>query len=243
MISPETKIAVITGGGTGLGKAMAQQLADRHLMVYIIGRRLACLQQTRGYAPEKIRFIQADISHAPGRSRIIPHLQGKPIHYLIHNAAIVTPITPLEKITHRAWRKIQATNVEAPLFLTQQLLPQFASQARILHISSDCAHYPLAHWIPYCTSKAALQMMYGCLKKEFQSRALFIGSVDPGMMDTPMQRYICEKAGDFPEKMSMETLQQQALIHSPEYSAAFCVKLLLETTSEVFSAQAWQIAN
>lgn len=161
---------------------------------------------------------------------------------MIHNAAIAFPIAPLEKISLEEFRKILAINTEAPLFLTQLLLPQLNKHARILHISSDCAHYPLAHWIPYCTSKSALYMIYQCLKKELQHKNIYIGSVDPGMMDTPMQRAILDDNVIFPEKMSLAELKYQNLIFSPEYSAKYCLNLLLNTSSEEFQAREYAVS-
>jgi len=235
------QIAVITGGGTGLGQAIAKQLAERGLQIYIIGRRQAKLKETQRFYPKNIIPIVADVSTVKGRKTIASKLNNIAIDFVVHNAAIVVPITPLEQITLKQWRKIQATNVEGPLFLTQLLFPQLKNKARILHISSDCASYPLAHWIPYCTSKAALHMMYKCLKKEFSEKNIAIGSVDPGMMDTPMQRFICSDKTRFPEKYTRKELQEKNLLLSPDVSAKFCVQMLLEFTSESYSAKEYAV--
>lgn len=236
------KIAVITGGGTGLGQSMTKQLAAQNITVYIIGRRTHKLNETQVFSPENIIPIMADISLPEDRLKIKEKLNTLKIDYLIHNAAIAFPITPLENINLEDFRKILAINTEAPLFLTQSLLPQLNKYARILHISSDCAHYPLANWIPYCTSKSALHMIYQCLKKEFEHKDIYIGSVDPGMMDTPMQRAILDDNVIFPEKISLTELQNQNLIFSPEYSAKYCVNLLLNTSPEEFQAQEYAVS-
>jgi benzil reductase ((S)-benzoin forming) len=228
------KIAVITGGGTGLGQAIAKQLAEQHLKVFIIGRRETKLNATRQFSPNNIIPIMADVSSPKGRLKILKTVENIKIDYLIHNAAVVFPIGPLESLVLKEFRKIIKTNLEAPIFLTQSLLAQLNKEARILHISSDCARYPLAYWVPYCSSKAALFMAYECLKKEFKERNISIGSIDPGMMDTPMQRAILNEKIKFPEKMTLEELQSQKLIFSAKFSATKCVKLLLEASSEEF---------
>jgi benzil reductase ((S)-benzoin forming) len=242
------KIAVITGGGTGLGQAIAKQLAKQAIKTFIIGRRKEKLQETQAFFPKLIFPITADISLSQGRKKIKATLKDtlkqNKIDYIIHNAAIAFPIASIEetqKLTLSAFRKVMSANVEGPLFLTQLLLPQLNPDTRILHISSDCAHYPLANWIPYCTSKAALFMIYQCLKKEFADKnihkKIYIGSIDPGMMDTPMQRAILDEKILFPEKLSLEELISQGLLFSPDYSASYCVKLLLESSPEIFSHQ------
>jgi benzil reductase ((S)-benzoin forming) len=233
--------AVITGGGTGLGQALAKQLAARGLHVYIIGRRRVKLKETQRFFSKNIFPIAADVGTIRGRKIIYSALKGRTIHFLIHNAAIVSPINPINKISLKEWRRIQATNVEGPLFLTQTLLPQFHKGARILHISSDCAAYPLAHWVPYCTAKAALHMIYACLKKEFIRKDIHIGSVDPGMMDTPMQRFICSDTVHFPEKYTRKELLENNLLHSPDFSAKFCVKMLLAYSTKKFSAKEYSV--
>jgi benzil reductase ((S)-benzoin forming) len=236
------QIAVITGGGTGLGQAIAKQLAKQGLKIYIVGRRYAKLKETQRFYPKNIFTIKGDVSTVVGRKAIQQKLKNIKIDFLVHNAAIIHPITSLQKITIKQWRKIQATNLEGPLFLTQMLLPQLQNNARILHISSDCAHYPLAYWIPYCTSKAALNMLYKCLKKELLERKIYIGSVDPGMMDTPMQHYICSDETSFPEKYTRKELQKNNLLLSPNFSAAFCVKMLLTFSLEAFSTNEYSLS-
>ena len=230
-----TSYALITGGGTGLGQAIAKKLADKNMTVFIAGRRLKKLQETQSYNPNNIIPIKADVSSPQGRNIIFNTLQKTPLHFLIHNAAIVTPILPLEKVTLTHFKKIMATNLEGPIFLTQLLLPLLQKNSRILHISSDCARFPLAHWIPYCTSKAALFMAYECLKKELAPKKIFMGSIDPGMMDTPMQRYICQDTIQFPEKYSIQELKEDNLLLSPDFSADICLKLLLHFSPSEFS--------
>lgn len=233
------KIAVVTGGGTGLGHEIAKLLASRNIRVFIAGRRKHKLIQTQTFSKELIIPVCADVSTMVGRSAIKNKLKGKKIDYLVHNAAIVKPLLPLEKITLSAFRKIQSINVEGPLFLTKLLLPQLKKDARVLHISSDCAHSAFAHWTPYCVSKASLHMLYKCMKKEFEHQNIHFGSIDPGMMDTPMQRYICSEKNKFPEKYSIEELIAEDLLLSPEFSARLCVKLLLDVSAKKFSEKEW----
>lgn len=61
---------------------------------------------------------------------------------MVHNAAVLEPVKPLMEVDVCEWRQSMSTNVEAPLFLTQMLLPHLKAGARILHISSGAAHKP-----------------------------------------------------------------------------------------------------
>eukprot|EP00957_Ditylum_brightwellii_P005530 424079-Ditylum_brightwellii.AAC.1 len=86
-----------------------------------------------------------------------------------------------------------AVNMEGPLFLTQALLPKLKAAtttiggARVLHISSGASQKPYRGWGPYCTSKAGLNMIYRVLREELQPHNIHVGSVRPGVVDTPMQ--------------------------------------------------------
>lgn len=229
----------MTGGGTGLGREMAKLLASRGVKVFIAGRRKHKLLETQRFSKDLIIPVRADVSTSAGRLAIKNKLKNLQIDYLVHNAAIIKPLSPLPKLSLSAFRKIQSINLEGPLFLTQLLLSKFKKDARILHISSDCAHSAFAHWTPYCISKASLHMLYKCMKKEFENKSIHFGSIDPGMMDTPMQRYICSDKVQFPEKYSLEELKQENLLLSPEFSAKLCVKLLLEVSAKKFSEKEW----
>src|SRR5579872_7038980 len=96
------KIAVITGGGTGLGQSLAKQLAEQNIIVYIIGRRTHKLLETQAFSPNHIIPITADVSLPEERAKIKTKLNNIKIDYLIHNAATAFPIIPLEKISLRS---------------------------------------------------------------------------------------------------------------------------------------------
>lgn len=239
------KTVVITGGGTGLGRELARLFSAKAFKVFVIGRRFEKLRQTQSLSPDFIFPICADVSSIQGRNKIFQKIQSHQvkIDYLIHNAAVVMPIAPLEKIMLKKFQEALAINLEAPIFLTKLLLPLFNTPARILHISSDCAQYPLANWIPYCVSKAGLYMAYQCLKKEFEHKPIHISSVDPCMMDTPMQDYIRRPEVVFPEKYSDEELFEEQMLFQPEYSAKFILKILLTLPDDKFSEKEWRVGD
>ena len=82
------------------------------------------------------------------------------IKYLVHNAGFFQPLGQLSNLTRENWRQHFATNFNAPLFITKELLSWFDVNAKILHVSSGTAHRPMPGWIGYCASKAALYMAH-----------------------------------------------------------------------------------
>lgn len=228
---------VITGGGSGIGEALAYALAARKQSVFIIGRRENLLLQVAESSPY-IQYIVADISTADGRLKVAQSVGSMPkILGLIHNAGIIEPIAPILEIKESAWRQVFATNVEAPLFLTQLLHKQLE---RVMHIGSGAAHFPVMGWSAYCASKAALSMVNQCWQLE--SNGVAFTSVMPGIIDTPMQAAIRGAQNMDAQKLEffIRLKQQQKLIQ-PQTVALFLSWLLLDTDTTQYESQEWDI--
>ncbi len=230
---------VITGGGSGLGRALAIALALREKSVMIIGRHAESLQATAQHS-SLIDYFCADVSKAADRASIVKKLAQQPcISGLIHNAGIIEPIAAMTAMQQEEWQACIATNLEAPFFLTQLLLP-YVRQGRILHIGSGAAYFPVVGWSAYCVSKAALAMLTRCWQLEEPSLA--IASVMPGIVDTPMQAIIrgAQHMDDSKHDFFCR-LKQTGHLLSPEVVAAFLVWLLLDVSAKEFASREWDI--
>jgi benzil reductase ((S)-benzoin forming) len=231
---------VITGGGSGIGEALALELSKQGETVIIIGRRQSPLETTKAKAKGTLDIIQADVGSDQGRHTIKKALADYPsIKGLVHNAGVVTPIEPITNLTLTKWRQTQAINVEAPLFLTQTLLDQLEQQ-KVVHISSGARSIPLPAWAPYCTSKAALYMLWQCFKQELPT--INFASVRPGIVNTPMMDTIRHnQLMPEPQRDFYQTLYDNEQLVSPEMVAKFISWLLLEVDSIRFNEQEWDI--
>lgn len=137
----EPRMAIVTGAGTGIGQAIALELAGAGIRTLIVGRRAAPLAETvaRGPAANPIMAISADITDAADRARIvataIEHF-GR-VDILINNAG-VSSIEPLFSASEAEWRRVMATNVEAAFFMAQAVLPGMRERGfgRIVNIGS-----------------------------------------------------------------------------------------------------------
>lgn len=234
-------LAVVTGGGTGLGRAIALDLARRGYPLLIVGRRAEPLAETAGLTSTPCEVVAADVATQAGRASVTAAVGERQVAFLVQNAAVLTPIGPLAAVPEAEWRKAMQVNVDAPLFLTQALLPHL-SGGRILHISSGAARNPLAGWGAYCVSKAALFMLYQTLNAEHDDIA--VGSVRPGVVDTPMQALIREQdESNFPAVERFRRLQQEGQLRSPEEVANFIGLILTETSVEAFKEREWDIGD
>ena len=236
-------LALITGGGTGLGRALAHELAAHGLSVLITGRRAEPLASTAA-AASGIEHVAADVATSDGRARIVAAVGARKLRFLIHNAGVLTPVGPLAEVALDDWRQSQAVNVEAPLFLTQALLPQLSAGGRVLHISSGAAHHGYAGWGAYCAGKAALHMLYQVWNLELARDGIAVGSLRPGVVDTPMQELIRSQPEQrFPVVERFRTLKKEGQLRSPEAVAEFAARVLLDTSDHDFAAQEWDISD
>ena len=134
---------------------------------------------------------------------------------------------------------MMAINLEAPLFLTQALLPYFIRGARILHLSSGAAHRPMAGNGAYCISKAGLLMAYRMWNAEFPGGEVICGSAMPGVVDGPMQDRA--RASDLPYAEVFREFKASGRLIQPARVGEFLAWLLLATTDADFIAQDWNI--
>ncbi len=228
---------IITGGGSGIGRALAHALAARQKNVLIVGRRQNTLEET-AHASALISTLVAAVHTSQGRARLIEHVQATPrIHGLIHNAGIITPIAPLTEISEAEWQKSFATHVDAPLFITQKLLDKL-TDSRVLMMGTKVAYQAVANWAAYCASKTALAMLTRCFQVENKTTAF--AHVLPGIADTAMQQTIRRAYAGQDDNFFIKLKARNQLI-SPETVATFLTWLLLDISAAQFSAQEWDI--
>lgn len=230
---------LITGGGSGIGRALAQVLAAKGKKVLIIGRREHLLAETAAFSP-LISTLQADVSTAEGRQQILAYLSDiESLEGLINNAGRINPISPIATIDELSWQQVMATNLNAPLFLTQLLLDKL-KQGRVLNIGSGAAYFPVAGWAAYCVSKAGLSMLTRCWQLEKPDLAL--SSVMPGIIDTDMQQLIRDAEYMEEEKRNFfKNLYQQDQLVSATTVASFLSWLLIDADLALYRSKEWDI--
>ena len=230
---------VVTGGGSGIGQALAHALSLRDQKVLIIGRRERALQETARFSTN-IEYLCADVSTLQGRDHIanrilkVPHLSG-----LVHNAGIIEPILPIQDLSENAWRKVMSTNLDAPFFLNKLLATHLVG-GRVLHMGSGAAYFPVTGWSAYCVSKAGLSMLTRCCQLEYDT--VSFASVMPGIIDTPMQKEIRSSSRMDEDKSDFfKRLHEEKRLLSPETVAAFLTWLLLDTEASQYISKEWDI--
>jgi benzil reductase ((S)-benzoin forming) len=233
------KVFIITGGGSGIGKALALALAARGKSVLIVGRREPVLQETASTSP-LIEYLCADVSTHEGLQSIKTYVHKTPkIQGLINNAGTVEPIAPMAEMNREEWHHALSTNLYAPLFLTQLLYDKLQG-GRVLNIGSQAAYFAIKGWSAYCVSKAALAMLSQCWQLESESVAF--ASVKPGIIDTSMQAIARTGINMDPERTDFyRRLKNNNRLITPATVAEFLSWLLLTVNHYTYVSQEWDI--
>jgi NAD(P)-dependent dehydrogenase (short-subunit alcohol dehydrogenase family) len=184
MGSADGAVAVVTGAGSGIGRATAIALAARGLDVVCAGRRLGPLQETAGRLGGRGRVAAADVSTDEGVSAVAAATGGAPVAALVHAAAI-EGIVSLRDTTRLVFDELVAVNLAGPFFLTRELQPLLASGSGVVFVGSVSALHGRPRHAAYAATKAALLGLTTSLAAELAPRVR-VNCVAPGATDTPM---------------------------------------------------------
>jgi benzil reductase ((S)-benzoin forming) len=221
---PITRI-ILTGHTRGIGAAMAEQLLSRGFPVLGLARKSNEALATR--YPETLTEVELDLSNT---TAFASWLQGDALAgfiadadtvLLINNAGMLQPVGSIEGQDVSAIAHSVSLNVAAPLMLAAAVAAAStrASDRRIVHISSGAGRNAYPGWSIYCATKAALDHHARAAALD-QNRALRIGSVAPGVVDTDMQAEIRGSDLDrFPLRARFEELKRNGQLSTPEESA------------------------
>ena len=187
------KVAIVTGGGRGIGRAIALALAREGASVTLAARTLSEIEEVAneiGKATGSAHPVRADVSQerdvANLVSRTIDRFQR--IDILVNNAGIHNPQRRVVDTTLDEWQRIIATNLTGAFLCAKAVLPQMVSQrsGKIINISSIGGRQGAAGVGPYRASKAGLINFSETLAAETKEYGIDVNCICPGAVDTSM---------------------------------------------------------
>jgi NAD(P)-dependent dehydrogenase (short-subunit alcohol dehydrogenase family) len=184
------RVAVVTGASKGLGKQMAEALAEAGATVALVARSGELLEGVRAeitgrggkaYAFVADVSVEADVVSVAGEVR---RQAGVP-DILINNAG-TTIRKPLHELTWEEWRRVMSTNVDGPFFCTRAFVPGMIEKkfGRIINVASTMAHVALPHRTAYAGSKFAVLGMTKALALELAPYNVTANAISPGPFAT-----------------------------------------------------------
>ncbi|TMA63143.1 MAG: SDR family oxidoreductase [Deltaproteobacteria bacterium] len=187
------KVALITGGGRGIGKAIAVHCARE-------GAKLALCARTATELDQTVRELRAmnveaegwscDVSLEEPAREFIANVDKKfgRIDVLVNNAGVMTRPTPITELDVKKWDYTIAVNLRGPFLITQAVLPIMMKQksGSIINVSSVIGRGAYANFIAYATSKWGLEGFTQTLAAETRSSNIRVNSVEPGYVATKL---------------------------------------------------------
>lgn len=179
------RTALITGGGSGLGRVMAIALADAGARVVLVGRRNEQLDSVANEitaARGTARTAPCDVSDANEVERLANDLADEEISILVNNAGIAGPVAEIVDITPEQWDEVFAVNVRSIYLMCRAFLPAMyrRGDGDVVNLASVSGKRPLAARTPYTASKIAIIGLTTTLAFEAGPRGVRVNSLSPG---------------------------------------------------------------
>jgi NAD(P)-dependent dehydrogenase (short-subunit alcohol dehydrogenase family) len=183
----EGKVAVVTGGNSGIGLATAKRFVDEGGFVFITARRQAELDRAAAAIGKNVATVAGDLSKLEDIDRIAAAVKvEKGILDIIVSNAGFTEQASLATLTPEHFDKTFDLMARAPVFLVQKLLPLMSRGGSIVLVSSAMHVMGIPNHTAYAATKAATRSYARTWAAEFKDRGIRVNTLSPGVTDTPI---------------------------------------------------------
>ena len=186
-----TRHALVTGGGSGIGAAIALALVQQGLHVTVLGRRMDALQSLVSRQPDAMHAVCADVADADQVAAAVrsAHERFGPVHILVNNAGQAAS-APFLKTDAALWQQMLDVNLTGTFVCTQAVLPHMlqAGWGRVVNVASTAGLVGYAYVAAYSAAKHGVIGLTQSLALEVAKKGITVNAVCPGYTETDILR-------------------------------------------------------
>ena len=195
----EGQVALITGGGRGIGRATAQVFAEAGAKVAVTSRTASEIEETVALveaAGGKAIAVRGDVTDMASMEAVVAETEKRldPVDVLVNNAGSPGAIGPVWEVDLDDWRRCLEINLVGPFLAARAVLPGMIERrrGRIINVSSGAALRPGAYDSAYAASKAALLRLTEAMAEETREYGIKVFAIAPGVVRTRLQDPVIE---------------------------------------------------
>jgi 3-oxoacyl-[acyl-carrier protein] reductase len=236
------RVAIVTGAGRGIGRAIAVAFAQQGARLYLAARTSSDLVETASACHEvggQAHMVITDVaSWDQVQSLVAIAIQeARQVDILVNSAGIYGPIGPTAEIDLFEWKRAVEINLFGPLYLCHALMPHMMQrkQGKIILLGGGGATTPLPNFSSYAASKAGLARLADTLAEELKPFNVQVNVIAPGLVDTKLQNEVLQagsRAGGLLEKIKQARETGKGAV-SPEIAAELAVFLASEASGKL----------
>jgi NAD(P)-dependent dehydrogenase (short-subunit alcohol dehydrogenase family) len=236
-------IAIVTGGGRGLGRAIAAALAAEGASVAVASRTREELEQTVSIIRDMgghAMAVKADVSDKGDVSNLVRAVEMKlgAADILVNNAGVVGPVSPIKDVPEEEFDHCMSVNLKGAYLMSRAVIPGMVRQrrGRIINVTSGLAEFVMPRLGVYAISKAALNQLTRVLAKELEEYNIRVYGLDPGTVNTGMQEMLrgldIKTLGPEAYRI-LWTLKQSGQLREPAEVARLAIFLTSEKADDI----------
>ena len=219
-MAQQNKVALVTGAGSGIGKATALRLLADGYRLVLTGRRMDPLTEAAaesGANPDRIFCQTADVGDPNSVAKLFDKIHERfgRLDLLFNNAGCSAPVIPMENLSFDQWQTVVSTNLTGSFLCAQQAIKMMKTQTpmggRIINNGSISAHAPRPHSAPYTATKHAITGLTKSISLDGREHNISSGQIDIGNADTdmtlPMLEGVQQANGDIAPEPRMDVNQ------------------------------------
>jgi NAD(P)-dependent dehydrogenase (short-subunit alcohol dehydrogenase family) len=189
------RVALVTGGGRGLGRAIAEALAQAGADIALASRSRASLEgaaaEIAGATGRRVETFTADVTSADDVGRLADEVEAAFGHIdILFNNAGTNIRGTIDQLTEADWDSVIDTNLKGPFLVARAVGPRMATRGwgRIINLASVLAHIALSGRAPYCSSKSGIIGLTRVLALEWAGTGVTVNALCPGVFATDMNK-------------------------------------------------------